>query len=409
MSSHKDATPIGGPILTTTFKIAAVLAITAGLIILWRFSVGLGPTTGMTDDQPWGIWKLFNVIVLTSVASGGYAIALLVYILNRGRYHSLVRHALLTSAVGYTAAILALGIDVGAPWNFWKVPAWTWAWNTDSVLLEVALCITAYILVLWAEMSPAFLEQWSRERRDRWGRLAGRILPHVDRSLIWIIALGIVLPTMHQSSLGSLYILAGPKVHPYWQTPWLPLFFLLSCWIMGYASVIITYIVSSTRYRRETETETLMSLGRIISWVIVAFVVGRAADLLYRGQLDRILAGDGYNWILLAEFSLLIVPVALLRRMRAGRLGGLYQTALMIILGAALYRIAVVWVGFRPIGGAIYFPTLPELAVALGFIALQIMGYLVIVKKFPILDARTRRAPGAAPAGGESLNRGPAA
>jgi Ni/Fe-hydrogenase subunit HybB-like protein len=391
MSSKHTATPIGGPILTTTFKIAAVLALAAGLLIMWRFSVGLGPTTAMNDQMPWGVWKLFNVIVLTSVASGGYAIALLVYVLNKGKYHSLVRHALLTSAVGYTAAILALGIDVGAPWNFWKVPLWTWAWNTDSVLLEVALCISAYILVLWAEISPAFLEQWSR-RSDRLGAVASKILPHVDRSLIWIIGLGILLPTMHQSSLGSLYILAGYKVHSFWQTPWLPLFFLLSCWIMGYAAVIITYIVSSHRYRRETENATLLSLGRVISWVIVAFVVGRFADLTWRGQWGVVLQGDYHNWLLLAEFTLLAVPAVLLRRTRLDQLGALYRSGLMIIVGASLYRMCVVWLGFHPLGGGIYFPSLPELAVTLGFIAMQIMGYLVIVKKFPILDARTKRS-----------------
>jgi len=396
MSSKPSATPIGGPILTTTFKVAAVLALAAGLLIMWRFSVGLGPATAMNDLMPWGVWKLFNVIVLTSVASGGYAIALLVYVLNKGKYHSLVRHALLTSAVGYTAAILALGIDVGAPWNFWKVPLWTWAWNTDSVLLEVALCISAYILVLWAEISPAFLEHWS-SRQDRLGALASRILPHVDRSLIWIIGLGILLPTMHQSSLGSLYILAGYKVHSFWQTPWLPLFFLLSCWIMGYAAVIITYIVSSHRYRRETENATLLSLGRVISWVIFVFVTLRIADLTYRGQWSLVLSGDYHNLLLLAEFSLLIIPAVMLRRIRLDQLGALYRSGLMIIVGAALYRMCVVWLGFHPLGGAVYFPSLPELAVTLGFIAMQIMGYLVIVKKFPILDARTKRSAGRNP------------
>ena len=392
MSSHHSATPVRGPILTTTFKIGSVLALAAGLLVIWRFSVGLGPATAMTDDQPWGIWKLFNVIVLTAVASGGYAIALLVYVLNKGKYHSLVRHALLTSAVGYSAAMLALGTDVGTPWNFWKVPTWSWAWNADSVLLEVALCITAYILVLWAEMSPAFLEHWAQTRTDRLGNLARRIKPHVDAGLIWVIGLGIVLPTMHQSSLGTLYILAGYKVHPYWQTPWLPLFFLLSCWIMGYAAVIITYIVSSTHYRRQTQNRTLLSLGRVISWVIVAFLVLRVADLAHRGQFARILSGDQNNWLLLMEFALLAVPAVGLHRLREARLGQLFRLGVLIITGAMLYRMSVVWLGFHPLGGGTYFPSLIEMVVALGFMAMQVLAYLVIVKKFPILDARTRKS-----------------
>lgn len=391
MSSRHEAAPIMTPVLTTTFKTAAVIALAAGLVVAYRFMNGLGPVTAMTDTQPWGVWKLFNVIALTAVASGGYAIALLVYVLNRGQYHSLVRHALLTSAVGYTTAIFALGTDVGAPWNFWKVFAWSWAWNKDSVLLEVALCITMYLLVLWSEMSPAFLERWA-DRRDRLGAFARAVLPRLDRMLIWIIGLGIVLPTMHQSSLGTLYILAGQKVHPFWQTPWLPLFFLLSCWVLGYAAVILTYIMTSYRYNRASDDDKLLALGRVISWIIVAFLAARLADLAWRGQLGRILAGDGHAWLLLAEFVLLGVPAVWLQRMRRPQLGAIYRTGVMIVLGGLIYRVGAVWVGYHPLGGGVYFPSLLELLVTLGFIAMQVLAYLVIVKKFPILDARTRRS-----------------
>ena len=391
MSSRQTSAPVGGPLLTTTFKVLAVLAITAALLVLWRFSVGLGPATAMTDVQPWGVWKLFNVIVLTSVASGGYAIALLVYVINKGKYHSLVRHALLTSAVGYSAAVLALGIDVGAPWNFWKVPLWTWAWNTDSVLLEVALCISAYILVLWAEISPVFLEQWARRRGGRRAALARRALPVIDKALIWIIGLGILLPTMHQSSLGSLYILAGTKVHPFWQTPLLPIFFLLSCWIMGYAAVIVTYIVSSTRWRRETELGTLVALGRVVGGVILAFALLRAGDLVWRDQLARLVSGDRYALLVAIELVCLAGAALVLLRPRPRTLGVLYRTGLSVLAGAGLYRMGVVWLGFRPLEGGIYFPSVPELAIAVGFMAMQVMGYLIIVKRFPVLDARTRR------------------
>jgi len=391
MSSRHDAAPVMSPLLTTTFKIAAVLALTAGLLVIWRFMTGLGPNTAMSDTQPWGVWKLFNVIVLTAIASGGYAIALLVYVLNKGKYHSLVRHALLTSAVGYTTALFALGTDVGAPWNFWKVIAWSWAWNPDSVLLEVALCITAYLLVLWAEMSPAFLEQWGATRQDLLGRASRRLLPMVDRILIWIIGLGIVLPTMHQSSLGTLYILAGIKVHPFWQTAWLPLFFLLSCWIMGYAAVILTYIISSTRYGRATDDKTLLSLGRVVAVIIVAFMALRVADLAYRGQFERLFSGDPHAWLVLAEFLLLGIPALALRRMRRPRLRALYNSGLLIVSGGILYRMSAVWLGYHPLSGGVYFPSLVEIVVTLGFIAMQVLAYLVIVKKFPILDARTRK------------------
>ena len=141
-------------------------------------------------------------------------------------------------------------------------------------------------------------------------------------------------------------------------------------------------------------------------FVLRAFVVLRVADLTWRGQWAQFMTGDGYNWILALEFGLLLTPVAMLRRMGAGgSLGGLYRSALLIILGATLYRMGVVWLGFRPLGGAVYFPSLPEMAVTFGFIAVQVMGYLVIVKKFPILDARTRKAPGLGGTIGTALNQ----
>lgn len=394
MHSHHDAAPVKRPLHTTTFRLAVFAAVVGFILIGWRFWVGLGPATAMTDVQPWGIWKLFNVIALTSMASGGYAMALLVYVLNKGHYHSLVRHALLTSAVGYTAAIMALGIDVGSPWAFWKVFAWTWAWNADSVLLEVALCITAYIGVLWAEISPAFLETWAKERQGGLGKFARWALPRMDKILIWIIGLGILLPTMHQSSLGSLYLLAATKVHPYWQTPWLPLFFLLSCWIMGYAAVIITYIITSTRYRRATDNATLNRLGRAVSWIILAFLVTRLADLIYRGQLPGLLTDDFYNWLLIAEFVLLGGAGIALRRVKQDSLGPVYRLGLVIALGGVLYRGNVVWLGFRPLDGSFYFPSLPEMLISGGFIMLQVAAYLYIVKRFAILDAHSRPARG---------------
>ncbi|MBD3222086.1 Ni/Fe-hydrogenase cytochrome b subunit [bacterium] len=385
MAHHGNAAPVKAPLITTSFMIAAVLVIVTGALILWRFAAGLGPATAMTDVQPWGVWKLFNVIVLTAIGSGGYAVALLVYVLNRGHYHSLVRHALLTSAVGYTVAIFALGIDVGAPWNFWKVVLWSWHWNADSVLLEVAICISAYVPVLWAEMSPAFLERW-KDRDDRLGRFSRWALPVVDKALIWIIGLGIVLPTMHQSSLGSLYLLAGTKVHPYWQTAWLPLFFLLSCWIMGYAAVITSYIVTTSRFCRRTDARMLQSLGKVASWVIFFFLAARLADLAYRGQLAGFLTDDYHNWYVLGEFALLLIPAIWLQIARKAPLSTLFRSGMMIVLGAVTYRMGAVWLGYHPMDGSTYFPSVPELIITIGFIAMQVLVYLLVIKNFPILS-----------------------
>ncbi|HET7452183.1 MAG TPA: NrfD/PsrC family molybdoenzyme membrane anchor subunit, partial [Thermoanaerobaculia bacterium] len=150
-----EARPVGGRLATRPFvTLAAIFAIGAALI-LWRLVAGLGATTALSDGYPWGLWIAFDVVTGTALACGGYAMAILVYVLNRGKYHPMVRSAVLTSALGYTIAGLSVVLDIGRPWLAWKIPVFFWSWNLHSALLEVALCIMAYMVVLWIELSPA--------------------------------------------------------------------------------------------------------------------------------------------------------------------------------------------------------------------------------------------------------------
>jgi Ni/Fe-hydrogenase subunit HybB-like protein len=244
---------------------------------------GLGSIAALNDGYPWGPWKVLSVIVFTAYASGGYAVALLVYVMNRQRYHALTRTALLTSALGYTAAVITLGIDIGRPWNFWRLIVVT-GWNLRSVLLEIAVCISTYIIFLWLEMAPPFLEQWKKSNVGPLKKFAGAATPLLERALPWTVAMAIVLPSMHQSSLGSLMLLAGPRLHPYWQTPLLPLLFLFSCWMLGYAFVIVASMLSSLAWRRPLLVRELRSLAHVMAWITLVGAVVRVADLVARGQ-----------------------------------------------------------------------------------------------------------------------------
>jgi len=147
--SHDHPTPVGGKIMTPPLRILLLVFVIAMVLTAWRFVVGLGPTTAMSDGYPWGIWIAFDVVTGTALACGGYAVALLVYIFNRGKYHALVRPALLVSALGYSVAAVGIVIDVGRPWLIWRIPISVGKWNLDSALLEVALCVMAYVMVLW--------------------------------------------------------------------------------------------------------------------------------------------------------------------------------------------------------------------------------------------------------------------
>jgi Ni/Fe-hydrogenase subunit HybB-like protein len=389
MSVH--AQPVGGRILTRPFNVLAGLFGIAAILILFRLALGLGRITAMNDGYPWGLWIAFDVVTGTALACGGYSVALLVYIRNKGKYHPLVRPAVLTSALGYTLAGVGVGLDVGRWWSVWRVPIYFWHWNLNSVLLEVALCIMSYMFVLWIELSPAFLEKAEQAGIPSVRRFAARTRPIVEKALLWIIALGILLPTMHQSSLGALMLIAGPRLHPLWNTGWLPLLFLLSCIGMGYAAVVFEAVLSSWMFKSRPEREMLSGIAAAMIPFAVAYVWLRIYDIAIRGQLSALFAFDLYSVLTLLEFGLVIVATTiLLSESRRRRLGHLFRAAMLFMLAGSLYRFDTYLVAFRPGAQWSYFPSVAEILVTLGLIAGEIMLYIAIVKVFPILTLEKR-------------------
>jgi Ni/Fe-hydrogenase subunit HybB-like protein len=384
MQTHSE--PVSGPLQTRTFRVLLAFVGIAAAILAWRFLRGLGATTALNDGYPWGLWIAMDVVVGTALATGGYMMALVVYVLNRGRYHPLVRSALVTSALGYTLAGFGVIIDLGRWWNVYKVPISERLWNFESVLLEVALCIMLYTAVLWIELAPAFFEKWKKSSSGFAREFAQFFTPKLERVLPFIIALGILLPTMHQSSLGSLMLLAGEKLHPLWQTPLLPLLFLVSCMAMGYAAVTMESQLSSHIFRRPSEQPLLEGLARPVAFVLLGFLVIRVVDLLARGKAEHVLAFDTFSTIFALEVALFAVPAALLLRGRKSeRL--LFQSALLIVLGGALYRFSTFLIAYNPAPGWSYFPAVPELFVTLGIISGEVILYLLLIKRLPILAA----------------------
>lgn len=380
------ATPIGGPLLTRPMQVLLALAAIGFILLGWRFVSGLGAVTALNDGYPWGLWIAFDVVTGTALACGGYAVAILVYIFNRGRYHPLVRPAILTSALGYTLGGISVVIDLGRFWYTYKVPLAFWRWNFNSILLEVALCIMAYMMVLWIELSPAFLETWKESPRRNLRRFALWVSPRLDRILIWIIALGLLLPTMHQSSLGSLMLLAGHKLHPLWHTPLLPLLFLISCVGMGYAVVVIESCLSARNFGRPFETPMLASLSVVISVALLAFVGLRVGDVALRGRMGLILEMGWHRSLFVLEIVLLLIPaLILLKHRKRLHLELLFQSAMLVIAGGALYRFSTYLLAYDPGPTWSYFPAATETLITVGLVSAEIAAYVLIVKRFPIL------------------------
>jgi Ni/Fe-hydrogenase subunit HybB-like protein len=383
---HSPPEPIGGKILTKPFLVMSGLLAGALVLLAYRFVFGLGAVTGLSDGHPWGLWIAFDVVVGTALATGGYAVAILVYLLNNGKYHPLVRPALLTSALGYSLGAFGVIIDVGRWWNVYKLPIRWGDWNLNSVLLEVALCIMLYVAVLWIEVSPFLMQRWERGGNEQIARLSRWALPKVKRAMPWVIALGLLLPTMHQSSLGSLMLLAGTKLHPLWYTPMLPALFLLSCIAMGYAVVVLEGMTTRTAFGRLRETPVQAGLTKAAMVVMGLYVVIRFGDVAYRGHLGMLAEITPMTALFWTEQAFFVAALILLARQGENyNRGHLFRAAGLMVLAGGLYRFSTFIIAFDPGPGWSYFPTIPETLITVGLVSGEIMVYLVIIKKFPIV------------------------
>lgn len=381
-----EGRPVGGPILTPAFKVLLAAAAASVLVIAWRLVRGLGAVSAMNDGYPWGIWIAYDVVSGTALACGGYAVALLLYVLNKGQYHSLVRPAVLTSALGYSIAGFSVLLDLGRYWNIAKAPLLL-NWNRNSILLEVALCISAYTVVLWIELSPAFIEGWRNSRSPFLRRISERVTPFLNRTLLWFMALGILLPTMHHSSLGALMLIGVNKLHPLWFTPLLPLLFVVSCIAMGYAVVVFEATVSARLFHRPHEHKMLTSLSGVMVGVLATLVGMRLVDLISRQQAGLAFAFDRYALFFWLEMAAFITPAVLLAPKDWRRDPGIqFISALLMMFAGTLYRFDVFLIGYNPGPQYTYFPSAYETLVTVGLVAVEVAAYLVIVKRFPILS-----------------------
>lgn len=380
MEEHKE---LGGRVLTIPFIILSIIAVVGMFFLAQRFFFGLGAVTNLNQGYPWGIWIVYDVLVGTAFACGGYALALLVYVLNRGVYHPLVRPALLASLFGYTLGGFSALFDTGR-WYLAYNLFLPWRMNFNSVMLEVAICVSVYTMVLWIEFSPTFVERFRLQKR----------LGIVNKMLFVFIALGVLLPTMHQSSLGSLLIAAGYKVSPLWQTTLLPMLFLISAITMGFSIVIFEASLSAWGFRRPIETPLLSRLSRIIAALLGVYLMLRFGDLVYRGVLEQSFSGNfEANMFWLENFLFALPLLILMAGQRHGHPRLLFLAAVSLLLGGAVYRFNAFLIGFDPGPGFQYFPSVPEIMITLGIIAIEILAYILFVKKLPVMHHRAAQAP----------------
>ncbi len=373
MSNHQA---LGGRIFTLPFLILLAIFAAGCVFMVERFSSGIASVSNLNGGFAWGIWVVYDVVIGTAFACGGYALAFMVYVFNKGQYHPLVRPAILASLLGYAMGAFGAFFDMGRFWQFYEIftPS---NWNFNSVMLEVGLCVAIYIIILALEFAPALLERLGMQG----------LLKALNKVLFLFIALGILLPTMHQSSLGSLLIAMGHKVHPLWQVQHMqPLLALLTALLMGFSIVIFEASFSAIGFRRASEVSLLAKLNKVIIGLLLVFLLVRFVVLLLQGKLGMIFSADFASLMFIVETLLFIVPLIILRSpARCERGSQLLIAAVSLLMAGSLYRFDAFLLTFNPGPGFNYFPSVPEIVITLGVIAFEIMVYMLLVKILPVM------------------------
>jgi Ni/Fe-hydrogenase subunit HybB-like protein len=380
--------------LLVVFAIAAV-------VMTYRFFAGVGPVSNMTDGFTWGIWEPVNVVVFTGIGAGAYGVGLLCYLLNKGEYHWLVRPAVLLGAISYTLGGSSIMVALGRYWNAALLPVVPW-WNLGSALLEVAVCVMSYVFVLWVEVLPAVFDGAADSRAPRRSAFGRRWGARLAKAMPYIIALAILLPTMHQSSLGGLMLIAGPKIHPLWHTALLPTLFLVSCLSMGYGTVVVLVNILRLGWNAKQDQKLFAEMSKVNAWLLLFYVALRLADIAWHGKL-RFLGMNFPTLLFLAEMALFLAPALMFfsRKVQANQ-GRLFGAALLAVAAGAVYRVDTYLTMYRPAGwdsagaanpaGWDYFPSLGETIVTVGMAAIGMAVFIFVSRKFPVVVVEDARA-----------------
>lgn len=361
----------------TFWKVVAALLMAGALIaVVQRFTLGLGATTNMKDTFPWGLWIGFDILVGVGLAAGGFTVAATVYLLNIERFRPILRPTILTAFLGYILVICGLMADLGRPWAIWHALIY---WNPHSVMFEVAWCVMLYTTVLALEFSPVVLERF---------RLT-RALKVIKAITIPLVVIGVILSTLHQSSLGSLFLIIPGRMHPLWYSNIIPFLFFISCVGAGLAMTIVESFLSSRAFGREVELPLLSELSRVLLVVLALFFTVRVQDLMTRDALRYAFEFTYQSGLFHLELLIgVIAPFVLLlfRKVRASR-SGLFYSAALVLLGFVAHRMNTAITSMEQWPVRTYIPSWQEVFITLGLAAAGFVAFSLVARFFPVFTA----------------------
>jgi Ni/Fe-hydrogenase subunit HybB-like protein len=404
---------------TLGLKILVALSVIGAVTIVYRFIVGLGPVTNLTDGYTWGFLTAVNKLTQIALAAGGFVMAGVIHIFGGHRLHGVARSAILAAFLGYLLFISALIVDLGRPWNlYWAIVSW----NHYSPMFEVAWCVMMYSVVLLLEFTPVILERYRMTRTLKafhdyvpyliiamltfftfvmtgsllwtvvvfaltllWEVLMRRgIMPRDHQMPLLLIMAGIMFSTLHQSTLGSLFLISD-KLSPIWYSPLLPFIFFTSAVMVGPSMVVLERLLTTGIRRREPEIDVISSIARAMPYVIGFYLLVRVADLVFRGVVFEIVGITGQSAWFWLEMHLLVISLALYANLDSlPRKITLLLASLASVLAVVVHRVGVTMIGMSVPEYPRYVPYWLEYVMGIGLLAMGLLAYRLIVHFFPV-------------------------
>lgn len=372
-----------------------VLILLAGIafvVAMTRYALGIGAISDLSYSYPWGFWISFDLFTGVVISSGGFLMAGTVYILRIKEFEPLLRPSVLTAFLGYIMVAVALLVDLGQPLRIWYMMI---HWNHTSVLLEIGICVMSYLTVLAIEFAPVVMERFPKLHK---------IARFIHKFIMPFVILGVVLSTLHQSSLGSLLLIQPQKLHPLWWTPILPILFFVSAISVGLAMIILESSLSSRYFQRGLEAHLLAKLAKALPISLGVYLALKFGELAITGELHYLFTSGVMSVLFWAEMLIGVVFPIIWFSFKRNRTdaNALLIGAVVTLFGLILNRFNVSWFAVKHsdplfylptfMGNVAYFPTLPEVAVSIGIFSAGILAFGLLARYFPVFEAKSHGA-----------------
>ena len=365
---------------TISNAIAAVILIVAIPVMIYRFLYGLGPSTNLSDTNPWGIWIGIDVLCGIALAAGGLVIGTAYHLFGMKQYHHFLKPAILTSLLGYLFSVFGLLFDLG---RYYRLPyPMVVSFGFSSIMFLIAWHFALYIMILLTEWSPSLFEWLNLKKlRDFFHKLA-----------IWATVFGVVIAGGHQSALGALFLVAPGKLHPLWYSELLPLYFLLSAIIAGLTMVIFESTLTHKAFKRQLEhfnsaefDRLTFGLAKAASAALFTYFSLKLFGLAHSNNWTYLVTPYGY-WFLFEMLVFVLCPAFVLAYgVRYKNITITRWSAFIAVIGVVLNRINTSVIAFNWNAAERYSPHWMEVTITVGIITMEVLAFRWIVNRMAIL------------------------